>query len=224
LPRPTFFDTVHVGPGDATITLTSAAAGANGVPGEPVIPNLNVSRKDIQLHDEEAPYTEQRGGSPSFASVRAARTGDHSWQLDLFARGHQEPVVEDGFRRFDLWAGYALLDVSIAFTEPPREGKRRLKMKGDASTDDWCSIFIRMSTANENKSVASDNNLGGPPTPPISNSLETTDPGVLASLRMFLLVPNRGFAADFVSRTTSCRGSANFEIQLEEDEPPPPQP
>ncbi|MGJ5815303.1 hypothetical protein [Paludibaculum fermentans] len=218
--RPSVYsDRVYVGPGEALALVANAAVGAPGTPGEIATPPIITVNVNAQL-DQDNPYVRQAGGGISVARIEARQTGDLTWTLDLKVSGHQEPIQDpDGFRHYDLWTAYSMLDVYILFPTPPRDQPRKVKMSAKSTSDDICQMPIILASDQEIKSSTSNVYVS-------ANSLDFSGSGTINQLRtrMHLYVPNRGFGGPFEPRDTSCQGNAKIEVVEPPDEPPPAEP
>ncbi|MGC4049800.1 MAG: hypothetical protein QM757_09840 [Paludibaculum sp.] len=214
--QPVYSDRAYVGPGEALALVANAAVGAPSTPGEISTPPISTVNVNTQL-DQDSPYVRQAGGGISMARIEAKQTDDLTWTLDLKVAGHQEPIQDpDGFRHYDLWTAYSMLDVYVFFPTPPRDQPRQVKLTAKATSDDICQMPIILATDQEIKSSA-------PTTFVSANSLDLAGSGAINQVRarMHLYVPNRAFSGPFEPRDASCQGSVKIEVVEPPDEPPP---
>lgn len=212
-----FSDRVYVGPGSGQAIVSNAAVGAPSAPGEISTPPISTVHVDTPV-DQDHPYIREQSSGLSYARIQARQTGDLSWSLDLQVGGHQEPrYFPDGLQYFDLWTAYAMLDLDISFPTPPGDQPRQVKMKADATSDDYCQMPIILQAGDVYKT-------SNPSTFVSSNAQELEASGSMTHLRarVHLYVPNRGWAGAFEPKDTTCQEHVSIEVVEPPDAPPPP--
>ncbi|MBK9165884.1 MAG: hypothetical protein IPM24_00285 [Bryobacterales bacterium] len=208
---------VFVGPPDATVTVTNAAADAQISHGVP--PNTQQVFRNETLHDRDGPYILQGGGGHSNARVAVTRVSETSWQIEMEAQGYQEPDFDPPpFRIFRFWPATAYVNIGLGFAQP-RENSYRLSLRGEAKSlgADWCQMFVRLGSSSENVSQGSPTNISQP-NPPITLSKDDPRPTGPGSLFIRIYAHGIGHNGPFAPSTTTCRASGLIQIEAAEDE------